>query len=147
MVRAIDTVTQILQQHVPISIQFHRLKLEQEKKEWEDCSRLVGEVKKDFINIVERELRKRLNENPILTKSMYLDIMPIPSAVIEEHIRTSGQISISSSKVPVLQELVDFVKKEGLNPFISHEDSETPGKKYDAVFQVIIPDEIIQKTF
>ncbi len=142
MIRAIDKVTQILREHSPKAIQSHRLKLEEQKQEWDNCRTLVDEVKKDFINIVERELKKRLDENPMFTKNMHLDIMPIPDAVIEEHIRTNGHISISFSKVPMLQELVNLAKQEGLEPFISHWDSETPGKKYDAIFQVTIPDNV-----
>lgn len=145
MIRAIDKVTQILREYTPKAIQSHRLKLEEQKKDWDDCRKLVDEVKKDFTSIVERELRKRLDENPIPAKNMHLDIMPIPNAVIEEHVRTSGYISISSSKVPMLQELVNLAKQEGLKPFISYWDSDLPEKNYDAVFQVAIPDELVDK--
>ena len=147
MLRAVDRVAQILREHAPKAIQAHALKQTQQKKEWEDCRKLIDETKRDFILILEKELKKKLDENPIFTKNIHIDIMDIPDVLIEEHIRTGGHISVLSSKVPMLQELVDLVKQEGLEPFISHRDSETPGKKHDATFQVTIPDKLLQSPY
>ncbi len=145
MVRAVDIVSQILREYSVKAAESHRAKQIRDKEQWEECRRLVDETKENFANIVEGELRKQLDENPAFNKNMHINVMPIPDAVIEEHIRLSGQISVRSSKIPMLQELVDLAKKEGLEPFIYHWGSEIPGKKYDAFFQVMIPEDLIQK--
>ena len=145
MVRTVDKVSQVLKEYAAKVAEFHKAKQIKDKTQWEECRQLVDETKENFGNIVEVELRKKLDENPVFNKNMHIDVMPIPDAVIEEHIRLGGHISVLSSKVPMLQELVDLAKQEGLEPFISHWDSETPGKKYAAFFQVTIPEELIGK--
>ena len=147
MVRAIDVVSRVLKEHVSKVVELRETRHIKDKAQWEECRKLVDEVKKNFLDIVEIELRKKLAENPEFNKNMHLKIMTIPEAVIEEHIITGGHISIRSSKVSMLQELVDLAKKEGLEPFINHWDSDTSGKKYDAAFEITIPDELIQEIF
>ena len=147
MVRTVDVVSQVLQEYVFKAAELSRKKQIKDKEQWEECRKSVDAVKENFTGIVEQELRKNLTENPVFNKNMHLDIMIIPEAVIEEHIRTGGYISVCYSKVPMLQELVDLVKQEGLEPFISHRDSETPGKKHDATFQVTIPDKLLQSPY
>lgn len=137
MIRAVDTVSKVLGEYVVKARESYRAEQIKNKKQWAECERLVNETKANFANIVERVLRRTLDKNPMFAKNMFLDIMPIPRAVIEEHIRTSGSISgVRSSKVPMLQELVDLAKKEGLEPCIN---------TYNAVFQVTIPEELMQK--
>lgn len=145
MVRAVDIVSQVFLEYKAKVAEFHRAKQVRDKEQWEECRKSVDNVKVNFKDILDIELRKQLDENPVFNKNMYINIMPIPDPVIEEHIRTSGSISVRSSKVPMLQELVHLAKQEGLEPFISHWDSETSGKKYDAFFQVTIPEDLIQK--
>ena len=144
MVRVIETVQQILRGHAPTAIQAYRLQQIKQERDWEDCRKLVDETKRNFATIIERELRNKLAENPIFTE-LRLDIMTIPDVLIEEHIRTSGHISVRSSNVPMLQELVTLANQEGVEPFISYYNSETPGKKYDAAFEIIIPYKLIER--
>ena len=86
-----------------------------------------------------------MDAKPIFSHDMRLNIMNIPDILLEEHIRTSGYVSSTSSRVQMLQELCELAYEEGFEPRINYWDSKRPGKTFDAAFQVIIPNELVQK--
>ena len=143
MVRAIDKVTQVLKDYSSKAIGLYKAQKTKKEEERINFKKEVNVVKLNFLTIVENALKEKLETEPVFSGDIKLDIMEIPDVIAEEHERTGG--AVSSSKVQVLQELVDFIKNEGLDPIIHNWKWPNGKNEYSSKVSVTIPKELVEK--
>lgn len=143
MVKAIDKVGQILSAYLPKAQELYKAQKANNEADKINFKKEVDIVKLNFLTIVENALKEKLEHEPVFNGDITLDILDIPDTIAEEHERAGG--GVFSSKVKVLQELIDFVKNEGLEPLVNCWKWSKNQKEYFATLRVTIPKELVQK--